>query len=60
MEKKSESNLEPKTTKLREGEGGSSSGRAAANRGQQSNQHEESKGILITESDLTHSPKRAQ
>jgi hypothetical protein len=58
MEKKCESNLDPKTKKLKEGEGGSSSGGAVANSGQLSNQHEESKGILITESDLTQSPKR--
>ena len=60
MDKKCETDLSPKTNKLKEGEGGSSSGGAVANSGQQSNQHEESKGILITESDLTHSPKRIQ
>ena len=60
MEKKTESNLGPKTKKLREGEGGISSGGAVANDGQHSNQHEESKGILLTESDLTQSPKRVQ
>ena len=58
MVKKSESNLNPKTKMLKEGQAGSSSGGGVANSGQPSNQHEESKGILLTESEITQTPKK--